>query len=804
MRYAFQGLRAWDIVQGTEIKPEETPATRAQRASWDERDWKARSCMIETLDDKYLLRVDSCETSAQMWQMLKDKHEVGRDERHIKQDFLNLRMHPGDSVLDFIEQVEDLAGQLYGTEEEVHEWQEVLQVLENLTPDFDPHVAASSFKRADLTWQNVTGTLLSAEARAKRRKEQIGGSNETALFTRASGRPAQDRWQGGSAFTNQTSPQDTRECYSCHEFGHIARYCPRQPGRNMQGGVGRAGVANQLPTGRMQPPQREWRVCHNCRQPGHLWRYCPSDAHHAPGLQEERGPRGRAYLAEGNQDAPVVAELPHHGRHDGEAGQGFGHVFVAVCLKVGAMGEGWWLDSGATHHMCFQREVFQTLEDTKAVAIMTADDMTHTAVGKGSVVLEMRVGDNWKAVTLREVLYVPSFRVNLVSMSKVQKAGHAILVKLDGQLEVTSGNGEVVAEGRQERGLFKLHCQVMHQDEGARAHLASAQMPNLWHLRLGHLHREGLRQMSSELIVTGVGKCNGDLMEVCTGCAEGKLQRKPFNTKPAEAQSNVRLQVIHSDLCGPMHVKSLGGAVFFLTFIDDFSRKVWIYLLREKSGALASFKTFKQQAEKHTGNKLLELITDGGGEYTSREFETFCEEEGMVHRVTLPRSPQLNGVAERMNRTLTETARSMLFYAKLALRFWGEAINTAAYVRNRCPSRTLRGKTPEGVWTGKIPDVSHLRVFGCQAYVHVADELRRKLEKKAESCVFLGYDSSFQGYRLSSWGQKRLIRSRDVVFNEFDFRTQETEFGVGQQPESSSMAESRGWQFLRSHLYPTA
>jgi hypothetical protein len=113
-----------------------------------------------------------------------------------------------------------------------------------------------------------------------------------------------------------------------------------------------------------------------------------------------------------------------------------------------------------------------------------------------------------------------------------------------------------------------------------------------------------------------------------------------------------------------------------------------------------------------------------------------------------------------------ECARSMIFAQGLNLEFWGEAVNTAVYIKNRCPTKVLDSKTPQEVWSGRKPNVSHLRVFGCKAFAHVPDEKRTKLESKSMPCVFLGYYEGTKAYRLMCVKTKRIIKSKDVVFNE--------------------------------------
>jgi hypothetical protein len=160
------------------------------------------------------------------------------------------------------------------------------------------------------------------------------------------------------------------------------------------------------------------------------------------------------------------------------------------------------------------------------------------------------------------------------------------------------------------------------------------------------------------------------------------------------------------------------------------------------------------------------LRTDNGGEFCGNEFEEFCKKCGIARQKTTPYTPQQNGVAKRMNKTLMEKARSMLNGAKLAQEFWVEAVGTTCYLVNQSPSSALDDKTPHEVWSGKKPSLRHLRVFGCDAYVHVPKENRSKLDKKVEKCIFIGYKDGVKGYKLWNPETKKIVYSRDVVFRE--------------------------------------
>ncbi|GKA42824.1 putative RNA-directed DNA polymerase [Tanacetum coccineum] len=214
-----------------------------------------------------------------------------------------------------------------------------------------------------------------------------------------------------------------------------------------------------------------------------------------------------------------------------------------------------------------------------------------------------------------------------------------------------------------------------------------------------------------------------------------------------------------------MKTKTLGGCLYFVTFIDDHSRKVWVYTLKTKDQVLDVFKQFYALVERQTGKKLKCIRSDNGGEYIG-PFDAYCREHGIEHQKTPPRTLQLNGLAERMKRTLVERVRCLLSHAGLPASFLGEALNTAVHVINLTPCVPLRFDVPDRVWSGKDVSYHHLRVFGCKASVHIPKDERSKLDVKNKPCVFLGYGQDELGYRLYDPVQKKLVRSRDVEFDE--------------------------------------
>ena len=197
-----------------------------------------------------------------------------------------------------------------------------------------------------------------------------------------------------------------------------------------------------------------------------------------------------------------------------------------------------------------------------------------------------------------------------------------------------------------------------------------------------------------------------------------------------------------------MQNQSIGGSFYFLTFIDDFSRKVWVYFLKHKSDTFTYFKEFKAEAEKQSGKFVKVLRSDGGGEYDSREFVDFCKHHGIKKQMTTKYTPQQNGAAERKNRTIMNMARSLHTARKLSKYYWAEAVACSVYILNRSPNSSVQGKVPKEKWSGLKVIVSHFRIFGCVAFSHVPKKLRKNLNDRSEKEICIGHSEHSKAYKL--------------------------------------------------------
>ena len=215
---------------------------------------------------------------------------------------------------------------------------------------------------------------------------------------------------------------------------------------------------------------------------------------------------------------------------------------------------------------------------------------------------------------------------------------------------------------------------------------------DLWHHRYGHLGEKSLHNLARGNLVEEFDYNASNDISFCESCVKGKYQRSQFPTSSEKKKSKL-LELIHNDVCGKLSSKSLGGAEYFVTCIDDKTRYVWVYVINRKSDVFKRFCEWKLEVEKSLGRSVKIFCTDNGGEFTSGKLENYLKKEGIKHELTIPKCPEQNGVAERFNRTLVEMVRSMLADSELPKSFWAEALATAVYLRNRSPTKSVEGKT---------------------------------------------------------------------------------------------------------------
>ena len=281
-----------------------------------------------------------------------------------------------------------------------------------------------------------------------------------------------------------------------------------------------------------------------------------------------------------------------------------------------------------------------------------------------------------------------------------------------------------------------------------------------WHRRLGHLSSHSLQHIHT--VTIGLSKPIVGLREPCEACILTKTVKIVNRVAPERA--NTPLQRIHSDFWGPYSVPTLLGDTYILTFTDDYTRKSWVYFTKARSNLRTLFTEFKTLVELESGYKIKAVRCDNASEYKALG-DLFLRDYGIQFEYTTPYTPEQNGVAERLNRSLITMARSMLLDAKLPIRFWGDAVATACYLRNRTPIGP-EGKTPEEAYSGKKPYIGHLRAYGCIAYAYVPKEKRTKFDNTEVRTCLIGYMPTSRQYRLYYPENNQIIVSTAPKFIE--------------------------------------
>ncbi|KAM1015922.1 hypothetical protein ACFX2A_046661 [Malus domestica] len=431
---------------------------------------------------------------------------------------------------------------------------------------------------------------------------------------------------------------------------------------------------------------------------------------------------------------------------------------VLVCVESNLCEvpvDSWWFDTGCSVHITNSLKGFQKQKEI-------GNTMYHVYVGEGTKVAVHSIGvvnlklNSGFVLQLKDVLYVPKMRRNLLSASKIIKDGYAFFAD-DVCLKIFKKNSfhKILGIALLSENLWRLECIVEFVDQSvfnvnSKRMLEHDSSYILWHKRLGHISKERILQLCKAELIP---KLDSAIVTECVDCLKGKMTN--FRKLDAKRSKGL-LEIIHTDICGPFPVKTICGNKYFVNFIDDFSRLGYTFLIKEKSDALKCFIVYKTEVEKQLGKVIKIVRSDRGGEYFGRytesgqqkgPFALYLEQNGIVAQYTTPGTPQQNGVSERRNRTLIGMVRSMMSRSKLPGFLWGEALKTANHILNRVPSKSVIS-TPFELWHGRTPNFEYFHVWGCKSEARFYNPNERKLDSRTQSCYFIGYPEKSKGYRF--------------------------------------------------------
>nr|CAN77981.1 hypothetical protein VITISV_043416 [Vitis vinifera] len=404
-----------------------------------------------------------------------------------------------------------------------------------------------------------------------------------------------------------------------------------------------------------------------------------------------------------------------------------------ACVNLACQDSTWVVDTAMSFHITTHKDFFSSYTSGSFGWVRMGNEAKCEIVGMRDVELETSIGCK---MVFKDVRHVPEMCFSLISIGKFDDEGyHSHL-------------------GEEKNTLYKTKARLVKGEVNIVENEASTE---LWHKRLSHISEKGLQVLTRKKFLP----IKGTSLLPCTHCLSGKQSRVAFHKFPSRRKPDI-LDLVHFDVC-TMQSNTLGGALYYVTFIDDHSRKVWAYALKSKYQALDVFKDFHVKIERQTGKQLKYVRVYNGHEYRG-PFEQYCRSHGIKLEKIVHKTPQQNDVAKKMNRTICDRIRCMLSHAKLLKSFRGEAMRTTIDLINLSPSYPLEGDLPKRVLTRKFVSFEHLRVFGCRTFVHVPRDEWYKLDSKTKQCIFLGYSNEEFGYRLWDSATKKIIKSRDVVF----------------------------------------
>ncbi|CAL1409609.1 unnamed protein product [Linum trigynum] len=422
----------------------------------------------------------------------------------------------------------------------------------------------------------------------------------------------------------------------------------------------------------------------------------------------------------------------------------------------------WVIDSGASDHVSSSLDYFSHYSAVHDMNVSLPNGAKVHVTHIGSVVL-------FGSLVLRNVLYIPLFGFNLISVRRLTKDTSCSLTFFHNHCIIQDlVSRKLIGTARESGGLY---CFTPTFNSSLPAPITASSPDSSFfsvvfdttihdidisHYRLGHASCNPLNNILSK--DTNV---SFDKTKHCTVCPMAKQKRLPFMV--SESHSIALFDLIHIDIWGPYGVTSIDGYRYFLTIVDDFSRNTWVYLMHKKSEARDLLTYFISHVQTQYNLKPKVIRSDNGLEF---HMPTFYNSLGIVHQTTCVASSQQNGRVERKQQHIIAVARALLFQSFLPSNFWSHAVLHATFLINRLPTPVLDNKSPYELLHQCIPDYSTFRVFGCLAYMSTLAHNRPKFDPRAHPCIFLGFPFATKGCKLYNLVTKSLCESRDVVFHE--------------------------------------
>lgn len=674
-----------------------------------------------------------------------------------------------------------------------------------------------------IDWPSIVTFMMNQEREDQRLVADNAGERS---FAARGGAGAQGR-QGG----NKAKQRDMSnvKCFNCQQHGHFARNCPsakrQQEGQQWHKQKGRlrrnTGGGSESDEGQASAEQNKAFAARQVQRSTNRFEPLSSDDD-----EDEVKPAsaGRSYAAvacaaacgvqamvnSSQEQRPMLKRLKRASEMDKveEKKKPMKPTAAAASAKgkaaeitrapkqprtpkpldVALKTDAWGVDSMASSHCTGNKDLLYNIKKCGSMPIKVADGAIVTAMYMGSVDLRLNVVGKDKPVKVKldGVYYHERFDANLLSWGTLRQLGWEMHSNPNETYLVTAGKNKVMASTRGR--VTVLDCATTEIAYGARAArmgkvvCTSADELVRLHERLGHPGFKRLVKMCEAGITDGIGEIKMSKEELsraeqvildCPACARGKTGKQPLGHRGLDKGTRIG-EVLHMDTAYVSIRDPKTGAKkiqWWLVVVEPYSEARWSVITYRKDEITEETVNIVKHCETMTGRKVKRIYSDGGGEFVDQHLQRYCDRTGKEFHPSPPRTPELNGIAERNVRSYKDSVRTMLAHAGLDRRSWSYAAAHQAYIWNRTRVGRTTGMTPRQALTGRTSSVLHVGVFGCDAYIH-NDRTQRDttFDFKADPGIYLGHDVNMNCAIVQRLRDGKIIRTKDVELREGSFK----------------------------------
>ena len=662
----------------------ETDGQRTAEQTTDaEKNAEVFAALVQFLDDKSvsLILRDAKNDGRAALKILRDHYKGSSKPRIISMysELTSLKLSSNETVTEYLLRAETCVARLKETGEIVSDGLLIAMALKGLPQSFSAFSSVICQQDEDkMKFSKFKSALRNFEENEKARYEYHNDADSVMSNKLNKFNVRQDK--KGENLSKPVGSASNVTCYICHEVGHKSYQCENR--------------------------SKTW--CKKCNNSTHNTKWC------------KKFKTGSKYVShtEENVEESDNTFIFKVGVSDKNLG-----INVSDKLLV---------DCGATAHIVTEKSKFIEFEsdfDCQKHTIELADSTQKRGLVKGkgkAKVFVTNVSGETCPVILEEALYVPSYNQNILSVSKLTNKG----------MQVYFGPNEAMIETKNGTKFKIDQFGKLYYINNVKSVGPKERSLQEWHNVLGHLNQHDC--LNLEGVVDGM-KVTSKSNFKCPVCIQGKMVE--YKNHSADEKVSEPLELVHSDLAGPIVPCSKEGSKYAIIFTDDFSGVNFVYFLKNKNDATKATARFLSDVSPY-GN-VKRLRTDNGTEYTCAEFQNLLIENKICHEKSSPYSPHQNGTAERQWRTLFEMARCLLLQSGLPKTLWNHALRTSAYIRNRCFVKRLKC-TPYEAFTKKRPNIKNMHIFGSDCYAY--NQNAKKLDARAELGKFVGYDYNSPAY----------------------------------------------------------